>query len=76
MALLRRELSRQVKGPDVTHADRCALVFDTGCGARIRKSEHSANVRFGGHTGLRSSRCVRSHKRAYAPQQTQPFSSE
>jgi hypothetical protein len=29
MALLRRELSRQVKGPEVTHADRCALVFDT-----------------------------------------------
>ncbi len=29
MALLRRELYRQVGGPEVTHAYRCALVFDT-----------------------------------------------
>jgi hypothetical protein len=29
MALLKRELYRQVKGPEVTHADRCMLVFDT-----------------------------------------------
>ena len=29
MALLRRELRRQVKGPDVTHAECCTLVFDT-----------------------------------------------
>jgi hypothetical protein len=29
MALLRRELYRQVKGPEVTQADRCTLVFDT-----------------------------------------------
>jgi len=29
MALLRRELYRQVRGPEITHADRCALVFDT-----------------------------------------------
>jgi hypothetical protein len=29
MALLRRELYRQVRGPEVTQADRCALVFDT-----------------------------------------------
>jgi hypothetical protein len=29
MALLKRELCRHVKGPEVTHADRCALVFDT-----------------------------------------------
>ena len=29
MALLKRELCRQVKGPEVTHADRCTLVFDT-----------------------------------------------
>src|SRR5438477_10083204 len=29
MALLRRELYRQVKGPEITHADRCTLVFDT-----------------------------------------------
>ena len=29
MALLKRELYRQVKGPDITHADRCCLVFDT-----------------------------------------------
>src|SRR5258708_39911031 len=29
MALLKRELYRQVKGPEVTHADRCTLVFDT-----------------------------------------------
>jgi len=29
MALLKRELYRQIKGPEVTHADRCTLVFDT-----------------------------------------------
>jgi len=29
MALLKRELHRQAKGPEVTHADRCTLVFDT-----------------------------------------------
>ena len=29
MALLRREMYRQVRGPEVTHADRCTLVFDT-----------------------------------------------
>src|SRR5258708_39130979 len=29
MALLKRELCRQVKGPEFTHADRCTLVFDT-----------------------------------------------
>lgn len=29
MALLKRELYRQVEGSYVTHADRCCLVFDT-----------------------------------------------
>ena len=29
MALLKRDLYRQVKGPEVTHADRSILVFDT-----------------------------------------------
>jgi hypothetical protein len=29
MALLKRELYRQVKGPEITQADRCMLVFDT-----------------------------------------------
>ena len=29
MALLKRELYRQVNGPKVTRADRCTLVFDT-----------------------------------------------
>ena len=29
MALLKREFYRQVKGPEITRADRCALVFDT-----------------------------------------------
>lgn len=29
MAFLRRELCRQVKGPEITHEDRCSLVFDT-----------------------------------------------
>jgi len=29
MALLKRELYREVKGPEITHADRCTLVFDT-----------------------------------------------
>jgi len=29
MALLKRELYRQVRGPEITHADCCTLVFDT-----------------------------------------------
>ena len=29
MACLRRQLYRQVKGPEITHEDRCSLVFDT-----------------------------------------------
>src|SRR5258705_6957075 len=29
MALLKRELHRQVKGSEITHADRCTFVFDT-----------------------------------------------
>ena len=29
MALLKRDLYRQVKGPEITQADRCTLVFDT-----------------------------------------------
>ena len=29
MALLKRELHREVKGSGVSHADRCTLVFDT-----------------------------------------------
>jgi hypothetical protein len=29
MALLKRELYRQVNGPEITHADCCCLVFDT-----------------------------------------------
>jgi hypothetical protein len=29
MALLKRDLYRRVEGPEVTHADRCTLVFDT-----------------------------------------------
>jgi hypothetical protein len=29
MAVLKRELYRQLKGPEITHADRCTLVFDT-----------------------------------------------
>ena len=29
MALLKRELYRQVDGPEVTHAERCTLIFDT-----------------------------------------------
>ena len=29
MALQKRELYRQVNGPEITHADRCCLVFAT-----------------------------------------------
>lgn len=29
MAFLRRELYRQVKGPEIASEDRCSLVFDT-----------------------------------------------
>ena len=29
MALLKRKLYRQLKGPELTTADRCTLVFDT-----------------------------------------------
>jgi hypothetical protein len=29
MALIKREIYRQVREPNVTHADRCTLIFDT-----------------------------------------------
>jgi hypothetical protein len=29
MAFLKRELYRQVRSPEITHEDRCSLVFDT-----------------------------------------------
>jgi hypothetical protein len=29
MAVLKRELCRLVRGPEITHEDRCSLVFDT-----------------------------------------------
>jgi hypothetical protein len=29
MALLKRDLYRRVNGPEITHAERCTLVFDT-----------------------------------------------
>jgi hypothetical protein len=29
MAHLKRELYRRLQGPDITHEDRCSLVFDT-----------------------------------------------
>jgi len=42
MALLRRELHRQVKGPEITHVDRCTLVFDTDTKHLYVESEGSA----------------------------------
>jgi hypothetical protein len=32
MAVLKRDLYRQVKGPEVTHADRCAVVQSKSLG--------------------------------------------
>jgi hypothetical protein len=48
MALPRRELCRQVKGPEVTHADYCTLVFDTD--AKHLYVEREAHVDVGDGT--------------------------
>jgi|HubBroStandDraft_6_1064221.scaffolds.fasta_scaffold394895_2 hypothetical protein len=42
MALLKRELYRQVKGPEVTHADRCTLVFETDAKNFVRRARSGA----------------------------------
>ncbi len=47
MALLRRELCREVKGPMVTHADRSTLVFDTDA-KRLYVEREVAHVDAGG----------------------------
>ena len=49
MALLRRELYRQVRGPEVTYADRCALVFDTDTKSLyVEREVASLDARVGG----------------------------
>jgi hypothetical protein len=42
MALLKRELYCQVEGPEVAHADRCTLVFDTDAKKFIRRARTGA----------------------------------
>ena len=50
MALLKRELHRQVKGPEITHADRCTLVFDTDTKRLYVESEVAhLEAKVGGH---------------------------
>jgi hypothetical protein len=48
MALLKRELYRQ-EGPEVTHADRCTLVFDTDAKNLYIEREVVACPRFRRH---------------------------
>lgn len=57
MALLRRELHRHTTGPDITHADRWALVFDTD--TKSLYVEHDAahlEARIGGIIDVTTSR--------------------
>ena len=50
MALLKRELHRQVKGPEITHADRCIFVFDTDTKRLYVESEVAhLEAKVGGH---------------------------
>src|SRR5882757_1147282 len=56
MALLKRDLYRQVEGPEVTHADRCTLVFDTDSKSLYVERNQTATMdiadylKQGGHT--------------------------
>lgn len=57
MACLRRELYRHTTGPDVTHADRWALVFDTDSKSLyVEHDEAHLEARPGGTVDVRTSR--------------------
>jgi hypothetical protein len=57
MAFLRRELYRHTTGPDVTHADRWALVFDTDSKSLfVEHDEAHLEARIGGSVDVRTSR--------------------
>lgn len=57
MALLKRELHRHTTGPDITHADRWALVFDTDTKSLyVEHDEAYLEARVGGTMAVESSR--------------------
>lgn len=57
MAFLRRELYRHTTGPDVTHADRWALVFDTDSKSLyVEHDEAHLEAKIGGSVDFRTSR--------------------
>lgn len=57
MALLRRELHRHISGPEVTHADRWALVFDTDTkDLYVEHDEAFIDTRIGGIADIQASR--------------------
>jgi hypothetical protein len=57
MAFLRRELHRHTTGPEITHADRWALVFDTDSKSLyVEHDEAHLEVKIGGSADLRTSR--------------------
>lgn len=57
MALLKRELYRRTTGPDVTHADRWALVFDTDTkNLYVEHDEVHLEAQVGGTVDFRTSR--------------------
>ena len=57
MALLKRELHRHITGPDVTQADRWALVFDTDTkDLYVEHDEAYLETRIGGAVDMQLSR--------------------
>ena len=57
MALLRRELHRHTVGPDVTHADCWALIFDTDTkDLYVEHDEAYLETRIGGSVDMQTSR--------------------
>jgi hypothetical protein len=57
MALLKRELHRHTVGPQVTHADRWALVFDTDSKTLyVEHDEAHLEAAIGGRVDVRTSR--------------------
>lgn len=57
MAFLRRELYRHTTGPEITHADRWALVFDTDSKCLyVEHDEAHLEAKIGGSIDVRTSR--------------------
>jgi len=55
MALLKRELYRQLRGPEVTHADRSTLVFDTDKKSLyVEREVTHLEVKIGGTVGCQT----------------------